>query len=112
MSYNGQAVSESCYICKSPFESGDEIVVKCKHTSHKECWDDNEYHCPEYGRHCKEGSHYYNTHNLTDSRNALFYMKWVLIAIFAGFAAWLIFTIRDNPASSKIIEYVSQRLSD
>ena len=112
MSYNGQAVSESCYICKSPFESGDEIVVKCKHTSHKECWDDNEYHCPEYGRHCKDGSHYYNTHNLTDSRNALFYLKWVLIAIMAGFVAWFIFTIRDNPASSKIIEYVSQMLSD
>ena len=112
MSFNGQAVSESCYICKAPFEPGDEIVVKCKHTTHKDCWDDNEYHCPEYGRHCKEGSHYYNRHNLTDSRNALFYLKWVLVAIVAGFTAWLMFTNNGNSYSSSLIRQVSVVLSD
>ena len=112
MSFNGQAVSESCYICKSPFEPGDKIVVKCKHTTHKDCWDDNEYHCPEYGRHCKEGSHYYNYHNLTDSRNALFYLKWVLVAIVAGFTAWLVFTNYDNSFSSSLIQQISIMLSD
>ena len=62
-------VAESCYLCKGEFEKGDEVVIKCKHTMHKECWDENEYHCPEHGRHCKEGSHYYNQHNLLDVRN-------------------------------------------
>ena len=112
MSYNGQPVSESCYLCKSPFEAGDEIVVKCKHTTHKDCWDDNEYHCPEYGRHCKEGSHYYNCHNLLDSRNALYYLKWVLVAIVAGFMAWLLFTSHKHPYSSAIIQQLSTMLSD
>ena len=112
MSYNGQPVSESCYLCKSPFEAGDEIVVKCKHTTHKDCWDDNEYHCPEYGRHCKEGSHYYNWHNLLDSRNALYYLKWVLVAIVAGFMAWLLFTSHKHPYSSAIIQQLSTMLSD
>ena len=112
MSYNGQHVSESCYICKAPFEQGDEVVVKCKHTTHKDCWDDNEYHCPEYGRHCKEGSHYYNCHNLFDSRNALYYLRWVLTATVAGFVAWLVFTSHNHPFSSSVIQHVSMMLSD
>ena len=106
MSYQGEPVSESCYLCKAPFKAGDEIVVKCKHTMHKECWDDNEYHCPEHGRHCKEGSHFYSQHDLLDPRNALFYMKWVLVAIVAGFTAWCVFVTRDHPVSSEMIEYL------
>ena len=106
MSYQGEPVSESCYLCKSPFKAGDEIVVKCKHTMHKDCWDDNEYHCPEYGRHCKEGSHFYSQHDLLDPRNALFYMKWVLVAIVAGFTAWCVFVTRDHPVSSEMIEHL------
>lgn len=106
MSYQGEPVSESCYLCKSPFKAGDEIVVKCKHTMHKDCWDDNEYHCPEHGRHCKEGSHFYNQRDLLDPRNALFYMKWVLVAIVAGFTAWCVFVTRDHPVSSEMIEYL------
>lgn len=104
MSFQGQPVSQSCWLCKSPFESGDEIVVKCKHTMHKECWDDNEYHCPEHGRHCKEGSHYYNPNHLLDQRNPLFYMKWMLVAIVAGFTSWFMFVSRDHPLSSMLIE--------
>lgn len=104
MSFGGQMVAETCYLCKAPFEEGDEIVTKCQHTMHKHCWDENEYHCPEHGRHCKEGSHYYNSHNLHDSRNALFYMKWMLIAIVAGFVAWFFYTVQDHPNSTKIVE--------
>jgi hypothetical protein len=112
MSINGTLVAEQCYLCKAPFETGDEIVTKCKHTMHKSCWDENEYHCPEYGRHCKEGSHYYNANNLLDSRNALFYLKWVMVAIIAGFVAWLVFTSERKPLSASVIQYVSTMLSD
>lgn len=104
MSFGGQMVSETCYFCKAPFEEGDEIVTKCQHTMHKHCWDENEYHCPEHGRHCKGGSHYYNSKNIYDSRNALFYMKWILVAIVAGFLAWFFYTIQDHPFSTKIVE--------
>jgi hypothetical protein len=111
MSYQGQPVSESCYLCKSPFIQGDEIVVKCKHTMHQECWDDNEYHCPEHGRHCKEGSHYYNQHHLLDSQNAPFYMKWALVGIVAGFTAWCVFVSHDHPLSSSFIEHMRSMLN-
>lgn len=111
MSFQGQPVSESCYLCKSPFAEGDEIVVKCKHTMHKDCWDDNEYHCPEHGRHCKEGSHYYNPHNLLDYHNPLFYLKWVLVAILAGFTSWCVFVSREHALSVMLIEHLQSLFS-
>ncbi len=108
MSVEGLAVAESCYLCKGTFETDDEIVVKCQHTMHKECWDANEYHCPEHGRHCKEGSHYYNWHNPFDTGNALFYMKWVLVAIIVGFLAWCLFINQDH-SSMDIIGYMHDK---
>lgn len=92
MSVNNRLVGESCYYCKSPFEKGDKIVVKCDHSLHKECWDENEYHCPEYGSKCKEGSHYYNYKRLLDPENSPFYLKWILISILAAGCAWIVFT--------------------
>jgi len=112
MSLNGLAVSESCWLCKAPFQPGDEVVMKCKHTMHKECWDDNEYHCPEYGSHCKEGSHYYNRHNLFDSHNALFYMKWVMMAVLAGFLTWYLFESREHQISTTIIQWMVAVVND
>jgi len=96
MSFGQKAVGDSCYLCKAPFEVGDDIVVKCEHTMHKSCWDENEYHCPEYSDRCKHGSHYYNRYNLLDGHNAPFFMKWLLIAIAAATVAWLCFTIEAH----------------
>ena len=106
MSINGLTVAEKCYLCKAPFEIGDEIVVKCRHTVHKCCWDDNEYHCPEHGRHCKDGSHYYNQHNLSDEHNALFYLKWLLVAVVAGFVSWCIFINQDHSSFGVLIDQI------
>ena len=64
MSYNGMLIEQSCYFCKAPFVEGDEIVAKCRHILHKSCWDENEYQCPEYGRHCKQGRHYYKVSSI------------------------------------------------
>jgi hypothetical protein len=50
MSWGGIQVPESCYYCKTPFEIGDEIVVKCEHVMDLDCWKENLYKCPEYGR--------------------------------------------------------------
>ena len=112
MSFKGELLSESCYLCKAPFVEGDEVVVKCKHTMHKECWDENDYHCPEHGRHCPEGSHYYNSNNLWDHYNASFYMKWILIAVLAGFVAWVMFTIRTHHYSEQIIRDIVISVND
>ena len=112
MSFNGQLLSESCYMCKGPFVAGDEIVVKCKHAMHKDCWDENNYQCPEHGRHCPEGSHYYNYNNLWDFHNASFYMKWILVAILAGLVSWVSFTIRAHHYSEHIIRKVVMAVND
>lgn len=99
-------VGSECYYCKAPFVEGDRIVAKCKHVMHKSCWDENGYHCPEYSRNCKDGSHYYNTHNLLDPGNALFHMKWVLGAVFAGLFSWIIFSVSSNDFSIAIIQKI------
>ena len=99
-------VTQTCYLCKAPFKEGDEVVVKCEHTMHKSCWDENEYHCPEYGRRCKHGSHFYNKKDLLDKRNASFYMKWLLMAVLAATLAWVVFTIWCNFATQHILEFL------
>lgn len=92
MSYNGMLVEQSCYFCKAPFVAGDKIVVKCQHVVHETCWKENGYKCPEYGRNCKTGSHYYNLQNLFDPHNASFYLSWILAGALAGLIAWVSFT--------------------
>lgn len=86
---NGKQVADTCYYCKAPFEEGDKVVAKCEHAMHLECWEENDYHCPEHGIHCKDGSHYYNRNNLFDTRNTTFYTGWVLLAIVAAILVWL-----------------------
>ena len=92
MSYQGKAVAQTCYFCKAPFVPGDKIVVKCEHSMHESCWEENEYHCPEYPDRCKQGSHYFNKENIFDTRNASYYMKWILMAIICAFLAWFGFS--------------------
>lgn len=106
MTFNGILVDQSCYFCKAPFEEGDEIVVKCQHVLHKSCWDENEYKCPEYGHKCKEGSHFYNSRNLFDFRNASFYMKWIITGIVAGLAGWVFFLAFVYRDTSQLINNI------
>jgi hypothetical protein len=103
MSKDGILLSETCYSCKAPFEEGDEIVTKCSHTMHKECWDEIGYQCPEHGRNCAHGSHYYNSNNLLDTRNATFYQQWILAGLLAGLLAWVFFMLRIHLFSTQLL---------
>ena len=105
MSVGNISVSETCYYCKAPFNTGDDVVVKCEHVMHKSCWDENEYHCPEYGWRCHEGSHYYNHTNLFDHKNALYHLKWIVMAIVAAVVAWFLYVVL-------VIEYEVARMTD
>ena len=96
MSFHGRAVGQTCYYCKAPFQVGENIVLKCEHTMHETCWEENDYHCTEYSDRCKHGSHYYNRHRIFDPRNASFYMKWILVAILAAAMAWLAYSLYMN----------------
>ncbi len=104
MMFDDHPVQTSCYYCKTPFQEGDEIVVKCEHTVHKACWDEIGYHCPEYGITCKKGSHYYNIDNLFDKQNVSFYMKWSIVSILAGFFSWIFFTIFNREVVESTME--------
>ena len=108
MSVGNVYIDKTCYFCKAPFEDGDEVVAKCDHVMHKSCWDENGYHCPEYGRNCQHGSHYYNHKNLFDSKNASFYMKWTLTAIVAAFFAWMFYMLYATNYSLSNEELVAQ----
>lgn len=94
MTFNNNLVGDVCYMCKAPFKVGDKIVAKCEHTVHESCWNENEYKCPEYGRHCKTGSHYYNQQKLYDKRNAPYYLNWLLAGSVAGLLSWLLYILK------------------
>lgn len=104
MSIRDVTISESCYLCKGPFKPGDEVVAKCQHVMHKDCWDQNGYHCPEYGHRCEHGSHYYNTENLFDPSNSSFYLKWIIVSIIAAVTAWTVFTLLCDVWSKSFAE--------
>lgn len=109
MSVCGTIVGDSCYYCKAPFVPGDEIVAKCKHTMHKSCWDENEYHCPEFGRNCREGSHYYNEKDKFDTRNAPYYAKWLIVAVLGGIVIWLLYMFTYNNLSYTFLDNFAKR---
>ncbi len=89
-------VAQKCYFCKDDFVPGDEIVTKCEHTMHYECWKQNGHLCPEYGRECAEGRFYYNEEHPWDKRNAPYYLKNILIGAFLGIIAWSLFKALTN----------------
>lgn len=111
MSFNGIQVPDTCYYCKTPFEIGDEIVVKCEHVMDISCWKENQYKCPEYGRRCNAGKHYYNEKNIFDSRNAPYYMKWLLAGTLAGLVAWFFFTLGIFHSDFTIVNGVYNKIA-
>ncbi len=103
---DGDIISQSCYLCKAPFVEGEQIVAKCQHAMHLDCWNENSYQCPEYGRHCKTGRHYYNKHNLYDPKNATFYLQWIISAIVGGLAAWIAYTGMMHQILSLLVKWL------
>ncbi|MBP5398334.1 MAG: hypothetical protein J6Y32_06915 [Bacteroidales bacterium] len=99
MSIGGVLVGDECYYCKAPFVQGEKIVAKCKHVMHLQCWEENGHHCPEFGRNCKEGSHYYNRSKPSDPKNASYILKWIFAGVVAGFLSWLLFSSLSNQVS-------------
>jgi hypothetical protein len=86
-------IDQKCFYCKAKFESGDDVVIKCEHTMHLHCWEQNRNRCPEYGSKCNKGTHYYNKNKLTDLRNATHYLPWILYGLAGGILSWFFFKI-------------------
>lgn len=110
MSVGNVYITESCYFCKARFKEGETIVAKCEHVMHKSCWDENDHHCPEYGRRCQDGSHYYNNKNLFDPKNASFYMKWILTAIVASICTWFIYMLYVTDYDAHTQQFVAKMM--
>lgn len=111
MSAHNKVINQSCYLCKAPFMEGDRLVVKCCHTMHKSCWDENDYHCPEHGTRCINGSHYYDKSHPSKLRNASYYMLWIIAAMAASTIAWLLFMLWTHFFSSHILESILRGLN-
>lgn len=109
MTLSGVIVDTTCYYCKAPFTAGDKIVARCCHTMHEQCWNENGYHCPEYGKNCKHGSHYYNPDNLLDLGNASFHMIWIILATIAGTLSWILFSSVGEEFSANVITRIVYR---
>ena len=110
MSVQGKLVADTCYFCKAPFQVGDSIVAKCQHTMHEECWNENDQHCPEYGKHCPDGSHYYDALNILNPRNGSFYIKWVIMAIIMSSIAWFLMASSYHKWLIEVILWISNTL--
>lgn len=86
-------VGQKCYYCKEAFQPGDEIVTRCEHTMHYDCWKENGYQCPEFGKECDNGNYFYNEDRRWDRRNAPYFLKWLITGCFTGLISWIVFRL-------------------
>lgn len=86
-------VAQKCYYCKDAFQPGEEIVTKCEHTMHYDCWKECGFQCPEYGDNCDNGPVFYNEDNIRDKRNIPHFLKWLVAGCLFGILGWLIFRL-------------------
>ncbi len=89
-------VGQKCYYCKDAFQPGDEIVTRCEHTMHYECWKENGHQCPEFGKECDNGNYFYNEDRRWDPRNAPHFLKWLIAGCFVGLVSWLLFRLTTH----------------
>ena len=89
-------VGQKCYYCKDAFQPGEEIVTRCEHTMHYECWKENGHQCPEFGKECDNGNYFYNEDRRWDPRNAPHLLKWLIAGCFAGLVSWIIFRLTTH----------------
>ena len=89
-------VGQKCYYCKETFQPGDEIVTRCEHTMHYDCWKENGHQCPEFGKECDNGNYFYNEDHRWDPRNAPHFLKWLIAGCLAGLVSWLVFRLTTH----------------
>lgn len=89
-------VGQKCYYCKENFLPGDEIVTRCEHTMHYDCWKENGHQCPEFGKECDNGNFFYNEDNRRDHRNTPHFLKWFVVGCLTGLVSWLIFRLTTH----------------
>lgn len=89
-------VAQKCYYCKDAFQPGEEIVTRCEHTMHYDCWKENGCQCPEYGQECDNGPFFYDEDHPRDKRNKPYFLKWLITGCVFGLLGWIAFRLCTN----------------
>lgn len=110
MSVAGRQVPEVCYFCKTPFQPGDKIVASCEHVMHQECWEENDYKCPERGITCHEDVQYANPKKRFALSNAPYYMSWVLVALLANIVRVLLKSMISGESQQSAVNFLADLL--
>jgi hypothetical protein len=111
-------IRKECPYCGDPLNSGELVVVKCKHTVHKTCWGDYDHVCPEYGQNCNEGKQdYFDITDPFSRKNKIYYLNWVLYGLISGFLTWTIYLLLKDGGMIKgiaqhLVSMVSPNLSE
>lgn len=106
MTVAGRQVSEVCYFCKTPFQIGDKIVASCEHAMHKECWEENNYRCPEHGMSCHENVQYANIKKPFSLSNAPYYMGWILAALVANMVRYCLSHAISGECQKSVLYFI------
>ena len=84
----------TCNYCAMEIQEGDEIVQKCEHTIHYDCWKHNGNKCTEYPLRCKDGHYESVTFKDFFSQNGIgAYLSWASFGAIAMILAWLLYEI-------------------
>lgn len=82
-----------CHYCRQEITEGQQVVVRCSHVMHVECWRQNGYKCSEYGQNCKVGIQHHVEKKDLFSKNSLRESLQVIYGIVAAFVSWIIFEL-------------------
>ena len=82
-----------CHFCKQDILPGQKVVTRCKHIMHVECWQQNDYHCSEYGQNCKDGFQDHVHWKQLFSKGTLRDSYQTMAGIVAGLVSWLVYEL-------------------
>jgi hypothetical protein len=100
-----------CPVCFDEIMPFDNVVMKCEHIVHKNCWIKGGYMCPEFGQNCNTGKQdYFDLKDPFSTRNKTYYLKWVLFGLIGGLLAWVLYLfLKDsglfNGISGKAVQW-------
>jgi hypothetical protein len=110
---------EACPYCQDPLEEGQEIVVKCTHKMHWDCWKDNGHKCVEYGQNCKNGvQFFFDKAHPFDFEKSPYYLKWVIAGMISALLIWTVYeclpkqTPMDTLTSGLLSTFAPDTLKD
>lgn len=86
-------LAQKCYYCKDAFQPGEEVVTRCEHTMHYECWKENGCQCPEYDQQCDHGPIRYDEDHPYDKRNTPYFLRWLVTGFLFAMLGWLVFRL-------------------